>query len=247
MFVERNSYLTLAGGTGIADGVQTPDVRGVIGFVFEPSIGDRDGDGYKDDVDQCPDEPEDFDGVADEDGCPDPDDDRDGILDVDDACPNEPERYNGYEDEDGCDDRGLLEVETGGFVLFEKIRFETDSARILPENYPLLDAIAAALQGHPEITLLEIQGHADERASDEYNIWLTRDRAAAVIRGLLERRVRPERMRSAGYGERCPIDPRHEPEAWATNRRVEIKILRTTEGPTNAELVCPAGRDLVPR
>ena len=51
---------------------------------------DRDGDGIPDDIDKCPDEPEDFDGFQDEDGCPDPDNDGDGILDVDDKCPNEP-------------------------------------------------------------------------------------------------------------------------------------------------------------
>ena len=349
VFVERNSYLTLAAGIGVGDGIQTPDVRGVVGFVFEPSIGDRDGDGLRDDVDQCPDEPEDFDDFADEDGCPDPDNDRDGILDVDDecpmipedrdgdadddgcpegnendrdgdglldevdqcpddpedrdgwededgcpdpdndqdgildmddlcpndpedadgwedqdgcpdpdndsdrildvddSCPNDPEEYNGFEDEDGCPDRGVLEVGTGGFVLFEKIHFETDSARILPRSDPLMDAIAGALGGHPDIALVEIQGHADERASDEYNIRLTRDRAAAVRQGLIERGVSADRMVSGGYGERCPLDPRHNATAWERNRRVEIRILRTTEGPTGAERICPAGRELIPR
>ena len=85
-------------------GAANPDVRAFIGFIFEPSIGDRDGDGIKDDVDKCPDEPEDFDGFEDEDGCPDPDNDSDGILDVDDKCPNEPEDKDGFEDEDGCPD-----------------------------------------------------------------------------------------------------------------------------------------------
>ena len=42
-----------------------------MGFVFEPSIGDRDGDGFRDDVDRCPDNPEDFDHFEDTDGCPD--------------------------------------------------------------------------------------------------------------------------------------------------------------------------------
>jgi hypothetical protein len=73
----------------------TPMVRAFIGFIFEPSIGDRDGDGYRDDVDRCPDEPEDFDNFEDEDGCPEPDNDRDGILDVDDQCPLVPEDRNG--------------------------------------------------------------------------------------------------------------------------------------------------------
>jgi OmpA-OmpF porin, OOP family len=51
---------------------------------------DRDGDGIPDDVDRCPDDPEDFDGFQDADGCPDLDNDRDGVPDMDDKCPNVP-------------------------------------------------------------------------------------------------------------------------------------------------------------
>lgn len=65
---------------------------------------DSDGDGILDDVDQCPDEPEDFDGFQDEDGCPDPDNDGDGIPDVLDKCPDTPEDFDGYMDNDGCPD-----------------------------------------------------------------------------------------------------------------------------------------------
>ncbi len=49
---------------------------------------DRDGDGIADDLDMCPDQPEDYDGFNDDDGCPDPDNDGDGVRDVDDHCPN---------------------------------------------------------------------------------------------------------------------------------------------------------------
>ncbi|MEM1415708.1 MAG: OmpA family protein [Myxococcota bacterium] len=63
---------------------------------------DRDDDGLLDDVDACPDVPEDADGFEDEDGCPDLDDDADGIADGDDACPREPEDHDEFEDEDGC-------------------------------------------------------------------------------------------------------------------------------------------------
>jgi hypothetical protein len=62
------------------------------------STGDRDGDGIADDKDKCPDDPEDFDGFQDADGCPDPDNDGDGILDINDACPNIPARGSA----DGC-------------------------------------------------------------------------------------------------------------------------------------------------
>lgn len=51
---------------------------------------DRDGDGILDDVDQCPDEPEDGDGFEDDNGCPDPDNDGDTVLDITDQCPSEP-------------------------------------------------------------------------------------------------------------------------------------------------------------
>lgn len=81
------------------------------------SIGDTDGDGLRDDIDECPEDPEDFDGFEDEDGCPDLDNDKDGIADADDKCPMEAEDIDGYQDEDGCpeadDDRdgdGILDV-----------------------------------------------------------------------------------------------------------------------------------------
>jgi OOP family OmpA-OmpF porin len=67
-------------------------------------VGDRDGDGILDNVDQCPDDPEDRDGFEDTDGCPDPDNDRDGILDTDDLCPNDPEDRDNFEDDNGCPD-----------------------------------------------------------------------------------------------------------------------------------------------
>jgi len=97
----------LAMGPGLARGFGAPDFRLVVnvGWMMpEDSVGDRDGDGLNDPVDECPDEPEDLDEFEDADGCPDPDNDRDGILDEPDECPNEPETVNELEDEDGCPD-----------------------------------------------------------------------------------------------------------------------------------------------
>ncbi|MBX3251146.1 MAG: OmpA family protein [Myxococcales bacterium] len=61
---------------------------------------DRDGDGIADARDGCPDEPEDFDGFEDADGCPEADNDGDGVLDADDRCPMEP----GSIENEGCPD-----------------------------------------------------------------------------------------------------------------------------------------------
>jgi outer membrane protein OmpA-like peptidoglycan-associated protein len=68
-----------------------------------PRPGDRDGDGYIDPEDQCPDQPENFNAYRDEDGCPDePDVDGDGIPDSVDRCVVEAEDRDNYQDEDGC-------------------------------------------------------------------------------------------------------------------------------------------------
>ncbi len=70
-----------------------------------PKPGDRDGDGYLDPDDKCPDEPENYQGYQDEDGCPDdPDTDGDGIPDSKDSCVLSPEDKDNYLDEDGCPD-----------------------------------------------------------------------------------------------------------------------------------------------
>src|SRR6478609_1241577 len=304
LFIESNSYLMMgAGSRAFSTGFEAADVRMVLGFVYEPSIGDRDGDGYKDDQDQCPDEPEDFDGFKDEDGCPDPDNDNDGILDVNDRCPNvpedfdgcpepdndhdgipdkqdscpddaedkdnfedtdgcpdpdndkdqipdvkdkcpnEPETYNGFQDQDGCPDKGKVIIEGNDIVILEKVQFETGSAKILPGSNGILDAVAATLKGHPEFTVLEVAGHADERNTDAYNLNLTRLRAAAVMDALKSRGVQGSRLVSQGYGEYCPLDAASNPTAWEKNRRVDFKVVKTEDGLTGVERGCETARE----
>ncbi|MCB9599258.1 MAG: OmpA family protein [Sandaracinus sp.] len=101
----------LAAGMGFTRGFGSPDARviAMIGYGRpaerpEEPVGDRDGDGLNDDVDQCPDEPEDVDTFEDDNGCPDPDNDGDGILDASDECPMDPEDVDTFEDENGCPD-----------------------------------------------------------------------------------------------------------------------------------------------
>ena len=100
--VASNLYVTGGTGVGLAHGVGTPDFRVFAGVVWSPEYRDTDGDRVPDDQDECPTEPEDWDGFEDQDGCPDPDNDEDGIFDSFDRCPLVPEDADGFEDEDGC-------------------------------------------------------------------------------------------------------------------------------------------------
>ncbi len=116
LFTDGQSYLFMGAGTRVQSGFEAADTRMVLGFVFEPSIGDRDGDGFPDDQDKCPDDPEDRDGWEDEDGCPDPDNDDDNIPDVEDRCPNQPEDVDGDDDEDGCPETKLRDRDGDGIL-----------------------------------------------------------------------------------------------------------------------------------
>jgi len=96
--------LLLGVGVGLDHAIGSPMFRGFVGVGWAPDFRDRDHDGIIDSLDRCPDEPEDFDGFQDDDGCPDEDNDNDGIPDAVDKCPNEPEDFDGFQDDDGCPD-----------------------------------------------------------------------------------------------------------------------------------------------
>jgi hypothetical protein len=112
--MDRRVNVGVALGRGLTTGIGAPAVRGILTITFTPAVppslgtryvaGDHDHDGIADDIDKCPDEPEDKDGFEDEDGCPDYDNDHDGIVDAKDKCPNVAEDRDGFEDEDGCPD-----------------------------------------------------------------------------------------------------------------------------------------------
>jgi hypothetical protein len=97
--------LTAGVGIGIGYAIGVPVLRALAGIAWEPrQHADFDADGRRDDVDACPSDAEDLDGVDDEDGCPDVDDDGDRIADHVDRCRGEPEDADGHEDGDGCPD-----------------------------------------------------------------------------------------------------------------------------------------------
>jgi len=81
------------------------------------------------------------------------------------------------------------------------------------------------MNGNPDITKIEVQGHTDERGDDAYNLDLSERRAAAVMAYLTSHGVDAKRLQAEGYGETQPKDRRHTEQAWALNRRVEFIIL----------------------
>ncbi|WP_437774732.1 OmpA family protein [Sorangium sp. So ce1097] len=95
---------TVGGGAGVVQGIGVPAARAIAGILFVHEPGDQDGDGVRDGADRCPAQPEDRDGIADEDGCPEDDADADGVPDSSDRCPLKAEVINGLDDKDGCPD-----------------------------------------------------------------------------------------------------------------------------------------------
>ncbi len=91
-------------GVGLTHGYGNPDFRIVTGITRLAADKDTDNDGIPDSKDRCPLLKEDFDGIFDEDGCPEDDGDLDGIPDEEDNCPELAENYNNYQDQDGCPD-----------------------------------------------------------------------------------------------------------------------------------------------
>ncbi|MGH7280701.1 MAG: thrombospondin type 3 repeat-containing protein [Polyangiaceae bacterium] len=96
----RDTYFLAGGDIGLDSAVGVPAFRLIAGFGWAPRDHDIDHDGVPDDIDQCPEIPEDRDGFEDDDGCPEIDNDDDGIVDKEDFCPNvkgvaQPGKLNG--------------------------------------------------------------------------------------------------------------------------------------------------------
>jgi len=174
--------------------------------------------------DACPGLPEDYDGVEDDDGCPEGDEDGDGVLDYLDRCPDQDETINGFEDDDGCPDEGPAQivVDNGRIQILETIKFRPNSSEIEPSSFPIMDQIALALRKHRELSVVEIGGHTDSTGPRELNLRLSRARARSVRQYLLARGIQPSRLSAAGYGPDRPIGDNTTEEGRAQNRRVEF-------------------------
>jgi outer membrane protein OmpA-like peptidoglycan-associated protein len=222
----RGLAVGIAGTGGVTRAYGNPDWRliGMLGYTMPPKEDplpvDTDGDGIFDEDDGCPTEPEDYDRFEDADGCPDLDNDSDGILDVDDACPD----AAGPPENDGCPEGPRVVVEDGRLQILEKIYFDFDSATIQERSYPVLDEVAAAIAAHPELGAIQVEGHTCSLGPFDYNMRLSKRRANAVRRYLVEKAgLDPARLSSRGFGESEPLIPNATTEEeLSQNRRVEF-------------------------
>jgi outer membrane protein OmpA-like peptidoglycan-associated protein len=268
-WVADGTALGLAASTGLQRGVGSPDFRIIAMFGWAmseeepepepepeppppPKVGDRDQDGLLDNIDKCPDEPEDRDDFEDEDGCPDPDNDEDGILDDDDQCKNEPEDMDEFADEDGCpdpdnDQDGVLDVddkcpvvpgaveeqgcpkhvrvEEGQIIILERVEFATNKDIILDSSGPVLSEVRDVLAANPKLKLVRVEGHTDDRGKDAYNLDLSKRRSRSVARWLEDHGIDANRLEAYGCGETNPIADNGTRDGRQTNRRVEFHII----------------------
>ncbi len=98
------------------------------------------------------------------------------------------------------------------------IFFGYDVYNLTDASKATLTANAEWLKANPETTVT-IQGHCDERGTNEYNMVLGEHRANAAMEYLRTLGVDPSRMSIISYGEDLPLDPGHNEAAWAKNRR----------------------------
>ena len=106
------------------------------------------------------------------------------------------------------------------------IYFDYDSAEIRSDARTTLKANAQAIQMHTEWKLVTVEGHCDERGSEEYNLALGERRANAAKRYLSDLGVPAARMKTVSFGSAQPAVQGHDESAWRWNRRVDFRVSR---------------------
>ncbi len=108
-------------------------------------------------------------------------------------------------------------------VMQEDIYFEFDKSTLTPMAQDNLLRKAEWLRENPN-SMITIEGHCDERGTNEYNLALGDRRAESTKAFLTDLGIDPSRLTTISYGEERPVDPRSNEEAWAKNRRAHFVI-----------------------
>jgi peptidoglycan-associated lipoprotein len=108
-------------------------------------------------------------------------------------------------------------------MMLEKVYFAFDSAVLSDAARNSLGKNGDVLKKNSSYQV-EIEGHCDERGSDEYNLALGERRAKSAKEYLVTLGIKPERISTISFGKEKPVDPGHTEEAWAKNRRDEFIV-----------------------
>ncbi len=114
---------------------------------------------------------------------------------------------------------GGVEVED---ISLEMIHFDFDKYNIKAQYQQTLERHANWMKENSGTNVI-IEGNTDEWGTEEYNLALGERRAMAAKNYLTNLGVSPDRLATVSYGESRPLDPAHNPKAWAMNRRDEFK------------------------
>ena len=107
--------------------------------------------------------------------------------------------------------------------VFSDINFEYDQYRVLDRDVHTLEGVAAWMKENPEARVL-IEGHCDERGTNEYNMALGEQRALAARRYLVGLGIDSGRLTTISYGEERPISFGSTEDAWSQNRRGHFAV-----------------------
>lgn len=187
---------------------------------------DTDGDAIPDMLDACPR----AEGPAHHErrlhGCPPASDgDGDGIVDPVDACPEEAGTHAAEPTRHGCP-AAAASLVAEEITLSEQVQFETGTAELKPASAAILNQVKRVLVEHPELLLVEIQGHTDDTGASALNRSLSEQRARAVSDFLVAAGIEPARLTAKGYGSEQPIADNATDDGRAKNRRVEFHVVR---------------------
>ena len=106
------------------------------------------------------------------------------------------------------------------------IYFDYDSSAVREDARRILRTNSQAISNHEDWGTITLEGHADERGSEEYNLALGERRATATKRYLTDLGVPASRIITVSFGESSPAVQGHDESAWQWNRRVEFRVTR---------------------
>lgn len=112
----------------------------------------------------------------------------------------------------------------GEVMSFDNIYFDSGSANIKPESYPILDSVAILLRDNPSARI-QIAGHTDSDGSASSNQTLSERRAQSVYQYLVSKGIAGNRLTTIGHGESNPVAPNDSAANKARNRRIEFTVL----------------------